>query len=274
MSLRTLDRWRLGAEGDVEVDDDVDPRIQARREAVADARRARWRAAMVAVLVVAGLATAGWALSQSAAFDVDAVWVQGTSHLGTDEVVAASGITVGEHLTELDLPRAERAVDGLAWVRSTSIERDWRSGDVTITVVERVPVVTVRADDGWLLVDEDRHVLGVSPVQPSELPVVDGVDPAAVGAALDPTADGPIAVARALTPALRTRVTAVQVGAGGEIVLPLRPAGNVRFGQAVDVDQKVRSLQTVFAQVDLTCLATVDVHVPDAPVLTRDRACL
>jgi hypothetical protein len=56
---------------------------------------------------------------------------------------------------------------------------------------------------------------------------------------------------------------------GDTIDMRVRPAGAVWLGPATDLDAKLTSLTTVFAQVDDRDIATIDVRVADQPVLTR-----
>ena len=119
-------------------------------------------------------------------------------------------------------------------------------------------MATVNAGDGgWLLIDADRRVVAASTEAPA-LPIVDGVGLAAVGEELAPDAQAAIDVAAALTPALRTRVAVVNGADPRAIELTLQPSGRVEFGPATAIDERIRSLQTVFATVDLVCLDTID----------------
>jgi hypothetical protein len=49
--------------------------------------------------------------------------------------------------------------------------------------------------------------------------------------------------------------------------------GAIRFGSTEDLGQKVTAAKTVLNEVDLTCLALVDVRVPGSPALTRNQRC-
>ena len=57
------------------------------------------------------------------------------------------------------------------------------------------------------------------------------------------------------------------------LVARLVDGGEVRLGDASRLAAKLRSLETVLTQVDLTCLAVVDVRAPGSPVLTREEPC-
>jgi cell division protein FtsQ len=250
----------------------VDPRIAARRDSVASARTARLRTRLVSVAVVLAVLVGVGALTRSAVLDVDTITVSGASRADTGSVVAASGISPGTPLIGLDLDAAEAGVRAEPWVLDATVERTW-SGAVSIAVVEREPVATVNAGDGgWLLVDGGRRVVASS-IEPPPLPIVDGVGVASVGDELAPEAQAALDVARALTPALRTRVLVVNGADPDAVELTLQPSGTVRFGPATDLEARVRTLQATFAEVDLICLDTISLPVPDRAVLTRVPAC-
>jgi hypothetical protein len=82
-------------------------------------------------------------------------------------------------------------------------------------------------------------------------------------------ADGALAVVDALTPGVRSRVESLAVAPDGQIQLKVRPSGVVEFCEPVDVAAKIRSLQTVFAQVDDRGLESLSVCVPDQPTERR-----
>ena len=249
----------------------VDPRIAARRDEVVQARRSRLRRRLTAVAVTFGLILVLAALTRSPVLDVDQIVVSGTEQAEVDAVASASGITPGTPLLGIDLEAAAAAVRSEPWVLDASVERSW-SGTIAITVVERQPVATVNAGDGgWLLVDGGRRVVATSAEAPA-LPIIDGVGLAAVGEELAPEAQGAIDVAAALTPALRTRVAVVNGADPRAIELTLQPSGRVEFGPATAIDERMRSLQTVFATVDLVCLDTIDLAAGRA-VLKRVPGC-
>jgi hypothetical protein len=56
------------------------------------------------------------------------------------------------------------------------------------------------------------------------------------------------------------------------VELALVPAGTVVLGPATELDDKILSLQTMFARVDLVCLESIDLSAGRA-VLKRVPAC-
>jgi hypothetical protein len=251
---------------------DVDPRIEARRAEVRLTRLARrrrqWLAGSVAMTVVAVL----YGLTRSPLLDVDDVVVTGAVQTPAADVRAASGVRSGQALTDVDAEAAVAGVRALPWVDTAAIARHW-GGSVELDVTERVPAVAVEGDDGMIaMVDGERRVLAVVPAAPPQLPRVRGIALEAAGATMPPALDGALALTRALTPGLRTRVVAVDL-VGDELELELRPSGRALIGTVDKLDQKVVALLTVFGQVELTDLCRLDVRVPTAPGLTREDPC-
>jgi cell division protein FtsQ len=257
----------------------IDPRIQARREEVAEAHHRRRRRWWLVVLVVAVLAVAGWSLTRSPLLDVDQVEVVGASRTTVDEVMATAAITPGQPLIDVDASAVADRLRALPWVAGATVDVGWR-GQVDIELVERVPVALATGTGPALLVDATGHVVGRSgegaaaTVSPEGLVVVEGLAPAEPGQALAPPAGDALAVAAALGPDLRSRVEAVVVGPDGALSARLRPSGEAVLGTAADLDAKVRALETTFAQVVDWCLVTVDLRVAGQVAITRDQACL
>jgi cell division protein FtsQ len=253
----------------------VDPRFEARRLELLSGRRRRRRRQALAVMVVAGLVAAGVWATHTSALDVDALEVTGGVHTSRDEIVAASGLAVGQRLADVDAGRAQAGIEALPWVAGAAVDRSW-AGTVTITVTERLAAALL-ADGagGWLAVDDQGRVLApIGEIDPALIIHLDGVAPAAPGAQVDERARSGIAVGRALTPAERSRVSRIHLTDKGTVELVLRPRGVVWLGHPDDdLPGKAQSLQTVMAKVDLRCVQTIDVRVAQQPVLTRDPAC-
>ena len=158
----------------------------------------------------------------------------------------------------------------LPWVLSASVERRWPDS-IVIQVVERQAVaIAPAADDGWALVDATGQVLALSAQVPSNLLAIEGIAAAGPpGSVLGGSAAELLAVAAAVPADLRARVSAVQSGAQGGVELRLQPEGTVRLGPALQLEDKFRAALTVLGQVDTHALATLDVRIPESPVLTR-----
>jgi len=247
----------------------IDPRIRQRRIAVRREEGRRRLRLLVGIGSVTALLVGGWGATRSPLLDVDGIAVQGASHTSRDELAAASGIRFGQPMVDVDERGAVRALTALPWVRTASVERRWPDS-VVIVVVERDPVAAAPAPGGWALVDATGQVLALVPSAPSNLLALDGIPPAGPpGSALAGPAADLLAVAAAVPPDLRARISAVQAGPEGGVELRLQPEGTVRLGPAQQLEEKFRAARTVLGQVDTEALATLDVRIPESPILTR-----
>ena len=86
---------------------------------------------VIAILI---FATTAYVLGWSTFFTVSSIQIQGTN------ATMSSSITIGEKLARIE-PRAVAAeFERLSWIKSAQVSRNWISGKVTITLIERVPV--------------------------------------------------------------------------------------------------------------------------------------
>ncbi len=208
-----------------------------------------------------------WFITRTALLDIDQIQVSGSTHTSDDDVRAASGLHVGDQILDVDKGAIRsRLLAALPWVADVSVDPSW-GGDVVLNIRERQPVAMFSDTGGHpVLVDGEGHVVAPASIPDPNLVPVQGVVAGAPGESVA-GADGVLAVVNALTPGLRSRIETVLVAPDGQIQFKVRPSGVVNFCGADDIAAKVRSLQTVFAQVDDTGLATLDVCVPDRPTV-------
>jgi len=222
---------------------------------------------MLLLALLAGVVT--WFVRSEHA-QVRSVTVEGTVLLDVSEVLAASGITVGDSALGVRPSRSEQAIARLPLVRSAEVSRR-PLRDVVVTVVERAPVYVVSYRGGSSLVDREGVVLarGDDP----QLPVVRLVT-------APPSAGEPVighaALANAhrvwtgLSGPLRSRVVAVSAPDEDGLELTLDDGIIVRFGRAELMEEKVRALGAVLDDVAGTEVILVDVRVPAFPVVRVD----
>jgi cell division protein FtsQ len=266
VSLHLLDRGERKDAGDA----GVDPRIQARRDEVSREQQRRRRRRLVAVgAVVAALAVA-FGLSHSAAFDVDEVVVAATPHVSADEVMEAGRLRVGQNLVDVDTGAVRSRLRALPWVADARVDLDWWAGVVRVTITERVPVAAVATSTAeWVVSDASGHAIATLPPGGPGLIAIENVAPVEPGSDFGPGIRAPLDVIAGLSPGLRSRVFAVIAGTDGSVQLRVLPSGIVDLCQPDQLIEKLAHVDTWFADVDDTKLATLNVCVPDSPVATR-----
>jgi cell division protein FtsQ len=252
----------------------IDPRIRARRiEVQRDAGRRRLRRVIDAGLVL-GVAALFVGALRTPLLQVRALRVSGTAETPTAQVLQRAGIRKGQQLVDVHLGSAADRIAALPWVGRVQLHRGL-DGTVTIRVTERTPAAVVGEGDGTLVVDADGRVLARATDVPSvaaELVRVAGL-PADLepGAFLPGRPQDALALAQRLGAAVPGAIAEVSVGRS--LIASLAQGGRVTFGDRSHLPAKLRSLQTMLDEVDLTCLDVLDLRVPASPVLTRRQGC-
>jgi cell division protein FtsQ len=242
----------------------VDPRVRARRVAVLRAQGRRRRRVLLAVLAVGAVAAGVWAVVQSPLLDVDRIAVHGARNAEAADIRRAAGVDRGDPIAVVDTGDVEQRVEQVAWVREAHVRREL-PGRVVITLEERVPVAWSRRDAATVaLVDGDGRVLADSPWPPEGLPEL-------VELTIVPGAGGqvvPRAGARlvASVPAALRERAAIVTGDAGATTAHLDGGIEVRFGRAVDGEEKGRAALAVLETLGDRWVAYIDVRVPTAPV--------
>jgi len=254
----------------------MDPRIRARRIAVKRAEGRRRLKVLTAVLGTVVVVAAALGLVRTPLLAVRHVEVQGADHTAMAQVIAAAGLQ-GHRLMFDVHPGAldRRLVDALPWVASASVSRRWPA-TVEIRLEERTPIATVAAAGGQsALVDASGRILAAGPSPASAAPTllaISGLAPAgAPGTWIGPgqQAQAALVVAGALPAPVRARMTQLSVTKGGEVDAVLASGTTVLIGAPTDLPEKLLALSTLLDRIDQKGVATIDVRVPDAPVLTH-----
>ena len=96
--------------------------------------------------------TLGYGFAQSSIFNVRSIVVNGTSRLAEEDIIKLSGFTVGEHIYEANINKAQTMIKTNFWVEQVSIERQLPS-TLVINIKERVPVAAIIMPEGLYIVD-------------------------------------------------------------------------------------------------------------------------
>jgi cell division protein FtsQ len=217
---------------------------------------------------VASLSVGVIAFINSSWFDVDVISVVGAEKADPELVIEASGIRPGQGLLELDLDASSRSVELVPWVGSATVDRGW-DGSIEIAVTERGPAAAITAGSRFALVDDHGRQLEIVDQRPEGYLSIEGIDGSGVAGEAAPATILPvIAVLEALPPGTAERISAVVV-ADDDINLVLAGGGRANLGEGSELGPKLQAFETVLARVDLSCLETIDLRVPSAPVVTR-----
>lgn len=238
----------------------IDPRLQERRQSVAEDRAVRnvgrLLRFLIAFLVIAGTV---WLL-YSPWLSVAIVETEGVSQSETHRTLVALDVVAGRPMFQVDANEIERELETDPWVAEATVEKQWPD-TVTITIVERIPIAWTLTGDGWTR----RAIDGVA------IPSADQPDPGMVHIDLgseggDDLATsnwliGSLTFAEVLEPSLHAG-TVVRIHEGE---LWATVSGfQVRLGRPVDMDQKALALAALL-QEDLAPESVLVLIAPTNP---------
>jgi cell division protein FtsQ len=213
--------------------------------------RIRW-----VLLAVVGAIFVTWLVAFSPVLGVRTVQVRGNHLLSVARIEQAAAIGRGTPLVRLDTDAIARRVERLGSVASAQVRTSFPS-TVVITVVERLPVGYVRTHGRTMLVDRTGDQYRAVARPPAGLPRFDvpaDADARTTGGAV-------AAVARALPPRLRARITVIHAFDPRAITLVLTGGRTVQWGSAARSPAKARVLRALLAQPG----DQIDVTDPDQP---------
>ena len=224
-------------------------------------RRRSWRRKIVAVaailLVLTLLAGSLWIVYFSAVLVTKSVNIVGTHHLTPTQVSYAVQIPLGVPLARQDLDGIAARATSVPTIESAAVTRSWPH-TITVTVVERRPVLAIHQPDGYLLVDKFGVAYQTQPTLSPEVVVAD----------LSP-GDKPLlgevaAVAAALPHKLRGKVSLIAADSRDSIVLMLGSGRTVMWGSSADSELKA---QVVTALLKQKPKSSIDVSSPHNPAV-------
>jgi len=248
----------------------VEERIARRRAEVRTERRlARLRRTLLitALLLLVGVGV--WFEGSEHATVVD-VQVEGLSRLTRQDVIAVSGVGVGDAALRVRPTSVAREVEGLTLVRSAVVRRPGLR-TIVIDVQERAPVYTVAYRTTGVLVDRDGIVIARG--SGHGLPQVRVVTPPPVPGDLVAAHEALANAHRAwtgLSGPLRSRVVAMRAPNVDGLEMVLDTGQVVRFGRAEQLEEKVRALGAILDDVAGSEVLLIDVRVPGFPVVRID----
>ena len=234
------------------------PRATTRRSRK---RRRSWRRKIVAgaaiLLVLTLVAGSLWIVYFSAVLVTKRVNIVGTHHLTPTQVSYAVQIPLGVPLARQDMDAIAGRATSVPTIESAVVTRSWPH-TITVTVVERRPVLAIHQPDGYLLVDKFGVAYQTQPTLPPEVVVAD----------LSP-GDKPLlaevaAVAATLPHKLRGKVSLIAADSRDSIVLMLGSGRTVMWGSSADSELKA---QVVAALLKQKPKSSIDVSSPHNPAV-------
>jgi cell division septal protein FtsQ len=250
-------------------EEDIDPRISARRTEIAR-EQGRRRARLVGIGLVVLAALFGiWSLLHSSLFSVRSVSVVGATHETTAQIEAAAGLTDHPPLLDVDTGAAARGIERLPWVRLAWVTVHWPDGVQVLVAQETPRFVMVAAGGKWAELTGSGRVLADVTARPPGLIEVAGPQaPGAPGTVLGAADQLGLHIGTTLPRSFRAQVTLVTVESGGWVQLGMTTPILVNIGDGTQLGAKYEDVSSLLAGAPLHNGDVIDVSVPSAPTVT------
>ena len=289
------------------------PKFRERRAEVEDqTQRSRQRRLIVLAGLIA-LGLLGWAATQSALLDVDEVRIVGAERTSAEYLRDVAGVELGTPVLGLDANTIEERLALLPEVAAVTVASNWGGlvtveiterlpvariesaegtavigGDgLVLEIIERIPLGggTGLSDAG--LSDAGLSNTGLTnpdevgdPVPLEPLPPEIDVLPEIAGAMfstdrgrqIPDVLDDALRVAAVIPADISSVTDRIEITVDS-LVLRVVGGGDIALGDARDLDAKFDAVRAFLAQVDLSCLDTLNVRAPSVPVIRRTPNC-
>lgn len=209
-----------------------------------------------ALLTIATVAL-GLVLYFTPLMSVRSLNILGTDTVPQEEVLAATQVSLGTPLLQIDTDAVAERVASIRRVASVRVQREYPS-TLRITVQERIPLVVKDYPDGPHLFDKDGVDFVTAPPPPG-LPYIDTESPGPN----DPATDAALEVLTALPPEVSGQVSRVEAPSVAAITLILFDGRKVVWGTTDRTEEKALKLAALLTQPG----QTYDVSSPDLPTV-------
>lgn len=227
------------------------------KKALRAKRRRKALAFIVIAFMLALLGASVWGVYYSSALVTKSVNVIGTHKLTRTQVSLAAQIPLGVPLARQDLDAIAQRTTTLAAIESAAITRDWPS-TITVTVVERRPVLAVRQSSGYVVVDKSGVAYQTQSVLPPEVVLAE------VDLGDNQLLREVATVAAALPLKLRGKVDRITAGSRDSITLVLGSGRIVTWGSSSDSELKAQVVNALLKQKPKS---GIDVSSPHNPTI-------
>lgn len=153
----------------------ADPRVRGSRPAPRKRKKHKRNLTLYYILFAVLFLSTAIALSLTVFFKIEEITVTGTEHYPQEQLVRATGVTIGDNLFRIDKEAIIQGLLEFPYIEQATVRRDYPPS-LYISVVEAVPAAAVRDGDHYTLLSAKGRILetGVSEL-PEGAPVVTGL---------------------------------------------------------------------------------------------------
>ena len=242
----------------------VDPRLGARRRIVKEdsaRRRLRWLLVLMVLAAIGGMIV--WFVN-SPFMAIERIEVSGSEHSTPQTMLEDLGVIQGEPIIWVRPGRVEDVLRTDPWIKDVRVQLQYPHA-VTVTVLERRPLMWTQAGPGWALLSTDGIVLVRASAVPEGEPIaVTGGTAIEPGMAVDdPHLIGALTFIRSLPEPYRV---GAQVRLQGDGLWALVGGLEVELGSPTEMTEKAAVVAAIIRQ-GVGPAQSLDVTAPSRPAL-------
>jgi cell division protein FtsQ len=220
--------------------------------------RRSWRGKALALIVIAVIVAGGiWVVYYSPALVTKRVNVVGTRNLTPIQVSLTAQVPVGVPLARQDLDAITARLTAVPSIETATASRSWPN-TITLTIVERRPVLAVLQPNGYVVVDKYGVAYQTQPTLPPKVVLAD------VDTQNKPLLSAVAVVATALPEKLNGKVRLITARSPDSIALILGSGRLITWGSSADSELKAK---VVTALLKRKPKSAIDVSSPHNPAV-------
>jgi UDP-N-acetylmuramate dehydrogenase len=194
--------------------------------------------------------------------------IEGVKYANSALIETVSKTLRGKSVLTVDTAAAQKLLETDPWIESARI-KTYLPSRAVIEINERIPAAWfLGVDNQARVIDQDGRVLAVLNGRPTEYMLIDGVGPNLVAGAMASnsyTAAAQLAVS--LPEEIRPVVKSMGVDGPDQVTMTLLTGAVVRFGEPVDLRNKLVNVVVILRRQDINQIAGIDVS-SGTPIVT------
>ena len=186
--------------------------------------------------------------------------VEGAKYANPTLIETVSKSLRGKSVLTVDTNAAQKLLETDPWIESVRI-KTYLPGRAVIEINERVPVAWfLGVDNQGRVIDQDGRVLAVVNGRPTEYMLIDGTGPNLIAGAMAAESYAAAAqLAMSLPDEIRPVVKNMGVNGPNQVTMTLLTGAVVKFGEPVDLRNKLVNVVVILRRQDINQIAGIDV---------------
>jgi UDP-N-acetylmuramate dehydrogenase len=186
--------------------------------------------------------------------------IEGAKYANATLIETVSKSLRGKSVLTVDTNAAQKLLETDPWIESVRI-KTYLPGRAVIEINERVPVAWfLGVDNQGRVIDQDGRVLAVVNGRPTEYMLIDGIGPNLIaGAMASESYKAAAQLAMSLPDEIRPVVKNMGVNGPNQVTMTLLTGAVVKFGEPVDLRNKLVNVVVILRRQDINQIAGIDV---------------